>query len=143
MGNTPNKIRPLALVLVENRGKILAKKDFDSHKQEDFYRIPGGGIELGETSEQALRREIREEFNAELEQVELLEVLENIFTYEGKPGHEIVFLYRADFVDKGMYEKEELVVLDEPEEQTLHWFDKEVLLSSNFYPEGVEKFVKV
>src|SRR6056297_126652 len=111
MGNTPHKIRPLSLALFENGNKILAKKDNDSVKQEIFYRVPGGGIKFGETSEEALRREIKEEFDADIESPELIEVLENIFTYEGKPGHEIVFLFKVSFADKNFYKQEEFTVL--------------------------------
>lgn len=142
MSNIPHKIRPLSLVVIEKGDKILAKKDIDSTKQESFYRVPGGGIEFGETSEEALRREIKEEFDAEIESPKLIKVLENIFTYEGNPGHEIVFLYKASFADKKLYEQEEFTVLDDLEGGKLHWFNKEELLTGNFYPEGIKDLVE-
>ena len=46
-----------------------------------------------------------EELNAEVQNVRSLGVLENIFTVHRQPGHEIVMLYEADFVDKTMYER--------------------------------------
>ena len=138
MGNTPYKIRALSLALIEKEDKILAKKDYDSKKQEYFYRVPGGGIEFGETSEEALRREIREEFDVEIEEPKFVKVLENIFTYEGDPGHEIVFLYRVSFADKEVYDRKEFPVLDGSEDEVLHWFSKEELLEGNFYPDGIK-----
>jgi hypothetical protein len=33
-------------------------------------------------------------------------LLENIFTYEGNPGHEIILIYDAQFVNKKIYEKD-------------------------------------
>ena len=39
-------------------------------------------------------------------ELKYLDTIENIFTYEGKPGHEIILVYDAEFVDKNMYEKE-------------------------------------
>jgi 8-oxo-dGTP pyrophosphatase MutT (NUDIX family) len=39
----------------------LVAHGHDSVKSEDFYRPLGGGIEFGELSEAALRREIKEE----------------------------------------------------------------------------------
>jgi ADP-ribose pyrophosphatase YjhB (NUDIX family) len=68
----------------------------------------GGGIGFGERSRDALLREIREEIGAEVEKLELVGVLENIFIYEGAQGHEIVFVYDAEFKDRGMYERGEI-----------------------------------
>lgn len=44
-----------------------------------FYRPPGGGIQFGETSLEAARREMREEFRLEVDDPRLLGVLESIF----------------------------------------------------------------
>lgn len=35
-------------------------------------------------------------------------MLENIFLYEGRQAHEIVFVYDAEFVDKSLYEQNEI-----------------------------------
>lgn len=53
-------------------------------------------------------REIREEIGAEVEKLELVGVLESIFRYEGEQGHEVVFVYDAEFRDKAMYERSEI-----------------------------------
>jgi ADP-ribose pyrophosphatase YjhB (NUDIX family) len=58
-----------------------------------FHRLLGGGVEVGETSEAAVVREIAEELGATLVAPRLLGVVENIYTYDGEPGHEVVFVY--------------------------------------------------
>ena len=58
-----------------------------------FHRLLGGSVEPGERSEDAVVREIAEELHATLVEPRLLGVLENVFTYDGKPGHEVVFVY--------------------------------------------------
>jgi len=58
-----------------------------------FHRLLGGGVEMGESSEAAVVREIAEELGATLVDPRLLGVLENVFTYDGEPGHEVVFVY--------------------------------------------------
>jgi ADP-ribose pyrophosphatase YjhB (NUDIX family) len=58
-----------------------------------FHRLIGGSVELGERSAEAIVRDVREELNATLVDIELLGVAENIFTYDGELGHEVVFVY--------------------------------------------------
>ena len=103
---TPQFIRPLAICVFRHNGKILVCEGVDTVKNEIFYRPAGGMIEFGEKAEEALRREIMEETGEEITDIKYLGLLENIFTYEGKPGHEIILIYDAEFVNKDMYRKE-------------------------------------
>ena len=102
------KIRAISLCLFRHDGKVLVSYGFDSVKQEPFCRALGGGVDFGETSQDAAIREIKEELGADITDVEFLGVLESIFDYEGKLHHEIVFVYDASFVDKTLYQKPEL-----------------------------------
>lgn len=60
---------------------------------EGFDRLIGGTVEFGETHRQTIIREIDEELGAEIIDLEFLGVVENIFVFDGEPGHEIVALY--------------------------------------------------
>jgi 8-oxo-dGTP pyrophosphatase MutT (NUDIX family) len=102
------RIRPIAICLFRNGNRILVSEGFDTVKQNYFYRPLGGGIEYGESSKAAVEREIREELGVEIENVQLLDVLENIFIYEGQQGHEIVFVFDAEFADKSLYKLDEI-----------------------------------
>jgi len=104
----PDRIRPIAICLFRHGDRILVAESYDSQKQEYFCRPLGGGIEFGESSQDALRREILEELGAEITAIQLLGVLENIFIYEGKQGHEVVFVYDAEFVERSLYDQAEL-----------------------------------
>ena len=124
------KIRPVALLLAIKNNKILVIAGHDYHKHEDFYRLIGGGIDFGETGAQALKREVREEINAEIKNVKYLGLIENIFNYEGKDRHEIIFLYQADFKDKSVYQREVIVISDSRHPQKAYWLDKKKVLKS-------------
>jgi 8-oxo-dGTP pyrophosphatase MutT (NUDIX family) len=102
------RIRPIAICLFRNRNRILVSEGFDKAEQDYFYRPLGGGIEYGETSHAAIYREIQEELSAEIENIRLIGVLENIFVYQGEQGHEIVFVFDAEFSDKSLYELDEI-----------------------------------
>ncbi len=106
------RIRPLAVALIKRDGKIFVGAGSDEEKKEKFYRLMGGGIKFRETARQALKREFREEFAAELKNIRLLEIVENIFKYNNDYGHEICYVYSADFVDEKMYEDKKYPVLD-------------------------------
>lgn len=101
---TTQRIRPLALCVFHHDGKILVNEAYDPIKKQTFFRPIGGGIEFGETSSQAIVREVQEELGLPITDVHLLGTLESIFTYNGTPGHEIVQVYDARFVDSGVYE---------------------------------------
>lgn len=86
-------IRSIAVGLPVRDGHVLAQSGTDSHTGQEFYRAIGSGIEFRETAEAALRREFREEVGVRLGTVRFLGVLENIFAYEGRRGHENVHVF--------------------------------------------------
>jgi ADP-ribose pyrophosphatase YjhB (NUDIX family) len=100
------RIRTLALALIKNdQNQYFNHEAFDSVKEEKFYRPLGGGVEFGELGKDALKREFLEEINQEIEVGELLKTFENIFTYEGDEGHQIILMYEAKFKDQNNYSK--------------------------------------
>jgi len=102
------KIRPLAICVFRDGERIFAAEGYDEVKQQCFYRPLGGRIEFGECSEQTIVRELREEIGAEVSDLRYLGTLENIFTFNGEMGHEIVLIYDGKFVDKSIYQREGL-----------------------------------
>lgn len=99
------RIRPLAICIFHHQGKILVNEFYDEAKQQTFFRPVGGGIEFGERSSDAIIREVQEELGLSISNLRLIGTLESIFTYAGKPGHEIVQVYDATFDDVAAYEK--------------------------------------
>lgn len=98
-------IRPLALCIFHHHGKILVNQFYDPAEGQTLFRPIGGGIEFGERSIDAIVREVREELGLSISEVRLIGTLESIFTYAGKPGHEIVQIYDARFDDVTVYER--------------------------------------
>ena len=100
-------IRPIAICVFRDGNRILVGDGYDPTKREVFYRPLGGGIRFGEASQVALRREIHEELGVEIENPRLLGVLENLFTFDGEPGHEVVFVYDAELKDPSLYQRDQ------------------------------------
>ena len=95
-----HRIRPLAVAIVRRGKKVLVMPGYDAVKKEHFYRLPGGGIEFGELAEQTIKREFMEEIGIEPTVGKKLGVFENIFTFNGYQGHEIIIIYEAELPDK-------------------------------------------
>jgi len=101
---TTHRIRALALCVFHHDGKVLVNEASDPATGKTFFRPIGGGIEFGETSAQAVAREVDEELGLSITDLRLLGTLESLFTYAGTPGHEIVQVYDAKFVDASVYQ---------------------------------------
>ena len=104
-----NRIRPLAICVFLNNDRILVAEGYDPIKQQTFYRPLGGGIEFGEASADTVRRELKEELNVEVGELRYLGTLENIFVFNGTPGHEIVQVYDGMLIDSGLYDQAVIV----------------------------------
>jgi 8-oxo-dGTP pyrophosphatase MutT (NUDIX family) len=133
-------IRVIAICLFRRGSEILVTEGLDPATGRRYARPLGGGVELGETSEQTIVREIREEIGAEIRNLSLLGVLENLFELEGEQRHEVVFVYDGQFVDDSHYEMAEIPVLDDGWLTGAIWrpldrFDEEYML----VPAGIEK----
>ena len=101
-----NQIRPIALCVFQNNSRILVFEGYDKAKDEIFYRPLGGGIEFGEKSEDAVRRELKEELNVEIANLRYLGMLENIYTFNGGSYHEVVMVYDGALIEPRLYEQD-------------------------------------
>lgn len=105
-------IRVIAICVFSRADRILVTEAHDPVKNRNFCRPLGGGVNFGETGAEAVIREIREEVGAEVANLRLLGTLENIFTYLGNRGHEIVRVYDGEFVPQSMYELDPVPVAE-------------------------------
>ena len=138
--NKFEEIRPIALGLAIKDGKILASEGYDKTKNQHFYRCLGGGIEFLEKSEDALKREFKEEINADISIKEFFGVSENIFTYERKNGHELIFFYSVEIKDSDY--KDVYNIIDETD-SVARWIDIEDVKSGKtiLYPTEALKHI--
>jgi 8-oxo-dGTP pyrophosphatase MutT (NUDIX family) len=127
-----NRIRPLAICVFRNNNRILVAEGYDEIKGNMFYRPLGGGIEFGEYSEQTIHRELMEEIGAEVSNLKYLGMLENVYVFNGMPGHEIVLVYDGVLKNSGLYEQAEV----EGKEADIDESFKAVWMSLDEFGEG-------
>lgn len=135
------EIRPIVLGVIKRGNKLLVSKGYNKANNQEFYRCLGGGIEFCETSENALKREFKEEINIDIKIGDFLGIAENIFNFEGKDAHELVLFYEAFIDDK--YYKEKYLRVEEGEESEAEWVDIEKFKDGEFilYPEQIFKYL--
>jgi len=73
-------------IVSNDKNEILLVK----HTYQNYWFLPGGGVDKGETFEHAIRRELIEEAGYEADIIELFGVYQN--TYEGKRDNIVVFV---------------------------------------------------
>ena len=117
-------------------GHVLTHKS----RAEDFSALPGGRVEIMESSEDALHREMREELGIDIRVERLLWVMENLYEYQGHYGHELGLYYlmtldgAAEFYDISRTFR----CLDAPD-LTLQWLPLAGLSSVELLPPMLAK----
>ena len=65
--------------IFNNEGKLfITLRGKKANNERGTWEIPGGGVEFGETLEHALKREMKEEYDIEIEVIELLGIFDHI-----------------------------------------------------------------
>ena len=133
-------------------GKVLLHKA----KNDDGYAFPGGHVAFGETNEETLVREFKEETGADIAVGDLKWVAEIFFPLHNKPCHQICLYYMVHLTDEALVNtktfsgREQL--MNETFDIEFHWIPLEQLQSIKLYPtngatlmehlnEGVQHFV--
>ncbi len=117
--------------------KILLHHDLNSI----HYTLPGGRVKEGETTEETLRREIKEEMGQEVKIIKPISFMENLFTDNKKKYHEILVTYELEFLDKSMYEKEIIPTIEKDKELEFIWYDIEKLNDIIFVPKALKDLI--
>ena len=78
----------VAAAVVIRDGRVLLTRRLDDQHLPGFWEFPGGKVESGESPEEAVVRECREEIGVELEVERILEV-----THHQYPSKEVLLLF--------------------------------------------------
>lgn len=109
-----DKVRVRSCALIINKGRILLLKQQVPTRIEPIWIPPGGGVELGESSKQAVIREVFEETHLEITPKNLLYIHEFI-----EPPYHAVELYYLSKINSGALQKGIDPELDSENQQIL------------------------
>jgi 8-oxo-dGTP diphosphatase len=117
-------------VILYDRQVLLV--EFSGGQPSEHYNFPGGGLELGETLDQAVRREVREESGLEVEVGRLLLIVEsvgsrNTNTFDGValPWNEVRFYFACTPIEASHARQPD--VLDNDHQTNVRWVDLDAL----------------
>lgn len=119
-----------AAIIIENNHLLFA-----GNEREDYYYSIGGGVHIGESAEEAVKREVFEETGIEYEVDRLAFIHENFFVGDGslvgKECHEIAFYYLMK--SKGSFELKSNSYTQGVKEN-MYWIHSDKLNEYRAYP---------
>jgi 8-oxo-dGTP pyrophosphatase MutT (NUDIX family) len=123
----------VAGVMLHERSVLL-----QGEPQGAFWTLPGGGVELLEPSDEALKREMQEELGVDIRLERLLCVVKHFFVSDddGKAIHELGFYFLITPLDAPyLYELEHTFQAVEGERDIIfQWFKLDDLTTITLYP---------
>ncbi len=123
-------------LIMEGEKLLLHTSNID-----DFYVIPGCGIQLYETSDQALKREFREEIGVDITIERLLWVLENLFEYDNERHHGMELIYLVSPLNSADKLKQDEFYGVEKEESWVKKYGEITLIFRWFLPSELDDIV--
>lgn len=131
----------VAGIAVQN-GKVLLQKPTN----EDSYAFPGGHVGFGETNEETLVREFKEEIGADIEVKELKWVAEAFFPWGESPCHQICLYYSIDITDDNIPKEGMFMAKEHIEGRNFdlefHWVPVEKTDKIEIYPTNAKELIK-
>jgi thiaminase/transcriptional activator TenA len=105
-------VRPIVGAVIRDGDRILVWEDHNPDTGEVVAVPLAGGLEFGETGEEAIARELREEIGATVTRCDYLGTIEDIFDWAGQKRHELHLVYDVDLADRAIYEANEVPVVE-------------------------------
>ncbi len=135
-------IRVKALGLLWRGPRLLAFEVYDDEGRLKGVRPLGGSVEFGETAQDAVVREFKEEIDTEVSVLAAPMVLENVFVHEGQSRHEILFVFDLD-VSPRAFEGRDRIHFQEDDGTSMvaAWYDLRELDTDGkpeLYPKGLK-----
>ncbi len=123
-------------IIIKNKKILMVRNNKSPH----YYSV-GGRVKIGESSIEALNREIKEELGLKLNILDLAVVQESFYEYgvDKDKIHEISLFYNVDFNENTKIESMNFLEVDCTE--YLQWLDLNKLDEYEIYPEFFKREV--
>ena len=133
------KLNMRAAGIIIHNNKVLLHKNVNA----DHYAVIGGRIKIGESSYDAVKREILEETGKEVEITGYIATVENFFELKGEKYHEILFVHKAEFKDEKDKQIEETIKNVEGKDYlNYEWIDINKIDDYRIKPDVIKEILK-
>ena len=117
-------------VLIKDNKILLTKSG-------DDYSLPGGHSQIGETSQETIIREFKEETGLDVEPLNVISTYENFWKWDDKKCHQMYIIYKLKMKD----ETQELIPNPDTNDTKYVWVDLKELTTIKLYPLGVAELI--
>lgn len=136
VGNGKFNYRVCAIIISD--GKILAMHD----ERSPYFYLPGGRVQRGETAEDAVIREVKEELEIDAKIIRPLWLVQSFFTedVDKTDYHELCLYFLIDVSGTDLdLRGEKFVITERSHTHTFEWLNFDRLKDEYFYPLFLKK----
>lgn len=124
--------------LIENKGRYLLEKSIKT----DFLNMPGGRVHAGESTLDAIKRELKEELKLENVEPKLIKISEQFFVFDNTKYHELNFVYYVKLKKNNPLAQSDNIQNYDNQTQTMVWIKRKDLNKYKILPEFIYNIKK-
>jgi len=130
-----HNIEVITRAVITCKNEILLNHSNEINKKCNYF-LPGGHLEFGETAEECLRRELKEELDAKVASLKFLTYLDNYYTKDKIDHQEINLLFEVK-----LDAKESFKLTSQEGHISIKWLNFNKLIAIHLLPGNIQKFL--
>lgn len=102
---------------------------------DNFYAFPGGRVEIFESTEDTIIREMKEELDVTVKVNRLLWICEHFFTHHNRKYHELCYYYLIECDDHNLLSNADVFyIIEDKNKFEFRWIDVADIKNETVYP---------